>query len=130
KNIISMMKKWKQEVSRPLKMKLFFDEGSVECSDSQDDEVIPQDSFLELKNKDSSKAHKEELHEMTKHNFVQEILDAVEVMEDPELILDLFTHAMDIQDKYEVTSNPPVSTQTPHSGVEIKDESNVSHGED
>ncbi|KAH9308435.1 hypothetical protein KI387_036346, partial [Taxus chinensis] len=53
-----------------------------------------------------------------------------EVVEDPELILDLFTHAMEIQDKYEVMSNPPVSTQTPHSGVEVKDELNVSHGED
>ncbi|KAH9313696.1 hypothetical protein KI387_022323 [Taxus chinensis] len=32
-----------------------FDEGSVECSNSQDDEVIPLDSCIELQNKDSSK---------------------------------------------------------------------------
>ncbi|KAH9314137.1 hypothetical protein KI387_022764, partial [Taxus chinensis] len=53
-----------------------------------------------------------------------------EVIEDPELILYLFTCAMDIQDKYEFSSYPPVSTQMPHSEVEINDESNVSHGED
>ncbi|KAH9297097.1 hypothetical protein KI387_028779, partial [Taxus chinensis] len=97
------------------------------CSDSQDDEVIPLDSFLELH---SLKGYKDELQEMMKHNFVQEILDTIQVEEDPELILDLFTCVMDIQDKNEFSSNLPINTQMPHNGVEIKDESNVSHGKD
>ncbi|KAH9296319.1 hypothetical protein KI387_039907, partial [Taxus chinensis] len=60
-------------------------------------------------------------------SFVQEILDAVE---DPEMILDLFTCAMGIQEKYEAVPNPSISTQAPRSGVKEKDESDVSHGRD
>ncbi|KAH9321134.1 hypothetical protein KI387_015773, partial [Taxus chinensis] len=75
-------------------------------------------------------AYQDELQETMKHNSMQEILVAVEVAEDPELILNLFTHAMNIQDKYVFSSNPSFSTQMPHRGVKIKDESNVSHGED
>ncbi|KAH9326288.1 hypothetical protein KI387_006466, partial [Taxus chinensis] len=58
-----------------------------------------------------------------KHYSMQEILDAVEVTEDPKLILDLFISVMDIQDKYEFASNSSVSTQAPRSGVKLKDES-------
>ncbi|KAH9311999.1 hypothetical protein KI387_027034, partial [Taxus chinensis] len=32
--------------------------------------------------------------------------------------------------KYEVSSDPSMSTQMPHNGLEIKDESKVYHGED
>ncbi|KAH9294690.1 hypothetical protein KI387_038278, partial [Taxus chinensis] len=39
------------------------DEGLIECSDSQDNEVIPPDSCLELQNKDSSKTYKYEMRE-------------------------------------------------------------------
>lgn len=54
-------------------------------------------------------------------------MDAIEVLEDPELILDLFTSVMDIQEKYDFASNPSISTQAPHSGVKEKDKSEVSH---
>ncbi|KAH9324163.1 hypothetical protein KI387_004341, partial [Taxus chinensis] len=63
------------------------------------------------------------------------------VAEDPELIIHLLTHAMAmildlltpvmaIQDKYEVTSNPSVITQAPHSGVYKKEKYEVSHGKE
>ncbi|KAH9299826.1 hypothetical protein KI387_031508, partial [Taxus chinensis] len=75
-------------------------------------------------------AYKEELQETMKHNSVQEILDEVEFAEDPKLILDLFTRAMDIQDKYEVTFNPFFSTQALHSGLKEKYKYEVSHGKE
>ncbi|KAH9301408.1 hypothetical protein KI387_012991, partial [Taxus chinensis] len=96
------------------------DEGVIECSDSQDDEVIPLDSCLELQNKYSLKVSKDELQEVTKGIFVQELLDVVEVAEDLEMILDLLTHVMAIQGQYEVTSNPPFNIPTPHNRVEIR----------
>ncbi|KAH9307547.1 hypothetical protein KI387_035458, partial [Taxus chinensis] len=41
-------------------------QGVIECSDSQDDEVIPLDGCIEMQNKDSLKASKDELQEVTK----------------------------------------------------------------
>ncbi|KAH9309004.1 hypothetical protein KI387_036915, partial [Taxus chinensis] len=57
-------------------------------------------------------------------------MDVVEIMKYPEIILDLLARVMAIKEKYEVTSYPPFNLKAPHNGVEIKDESNVSHGED
>ncbi|KAH9297614.1 hypothetical protein KI387_029296, partial [Taxus chinensis] len=68
-------------------------------------------------------AYKDEIHELTKEISVQELLDEVEGVEDHELILDLLAHAIAIRDEYEVSFDPLASTQTPHSGVEIKGES-------
>ncbi|KAH9299857.1 hypothetical protein KI387_031539, partial [Taxus chinensis] len=50
------------------KARVPMDKGVIKCSDSQDDEIIPLDSCLEMQNKDSSKEYKEEIQERMKRN--------------------------------------------------------------
>ncbi|KAH9293860.1 hypothetical protein KI387_040936, partial [Taxus chinensis] len=51
-----------------------------------------------IQNEDSSRTYKYEPQEETNYNSVEEISDAIEIMEDPELILELLACAMAIQD--------------------------------